>query len=103
MEKVMLMPNCSAIWTWVRVRGRLRRGGDVGTNLGQVLLHDLGAVVDGENDIGHAGFGQSLDLVHDHWPVAELNQRLGQSKGLGRGPSRSTEDLPRCGEAERST
>ena len=52
------------------------------TDLGQILLHNLRAVVHGEDDVGHAGLGESLDLVQDHALVAELNQRLGQGQGL---------------------
>lgn len=45
------------------------------------LGHDLGAVVDGEDDVSHASLGQSLDLVNDHGSVAELDKRLGEGKG----------------------
>lgn len=50
--------------------------------LSQVLLHDLRAVVDSEDDIGDAGSGQGLDLVQDHGLVAEFDQRLGQGQSL---------------------
>ncbi len=48
-----------------------------------MLLHNLRAVVDGKDDIGDTGGSQCLDLVQDHWPVTELDQRLGQGQGLG--------------------
>jgi len=44
------------------------------------LGHDLGAVVDGEDNVGHTSSGQSLDLVDDHGTVAELDERLGEGK-----------------------
>lgn len=53
-----------------------------GTNLCQVLLHHLWAVVDGEDDICYASFGQSLNLVQDHALVAEFHQWLGEREGL---------------------
>ena len=45
------------------------------------LGHDLGTVVDGEDNVSHASSGQSLDLVDDHGTVAELDERLGEGKG----------------------
>jgi hypothetical protein len=53
-----------------------------GTNLCQMLLHHLWAVVDGENDICDTSFGQSLNLVQYHALVAEFHQRLGECEGL---------------------
>lgn len=47
-----------------------------------MLLHDLGAVVDCKNDIGHTGSSESLDLVQDHGLVCELDERLRESEGL---------------------
>lgn len=55
----------------------------LGPNLFQRRGHDLGAVVDGENNVGDAGCGQALDLVQDHGLVGEFDQRLRQGKGLG--------------------
>lgn len=52
------------------------------TNLAQARLHHLWPVVDGEHDIGDACLGESLDLVEDHGPVAELDQGLGKGEGL---------------------
>lgn len=51
--------------------------------LGEVLLHDLGAVVDGEDDVGDAGGGEGLDLVEDHAFVAELDEGFREGEGLG--------------------
>jgi hypothetical protein len=45
------------------------------------LGHDFGTVVHGEDDVGHAGSGQSLDLVDDHGTVAELDERLRKGEG----------------------
>lgn len=42
------------------------------TNLCQVLLHHLGAVVDSKDDICDTSFGEGLDLVQDHALVAEF-------------------------------
>lgn len=52
------------------------------THLRQTLRHNLGAVVDGENDISDSCLGQGLDLVHNHGLVAKLNEGLGRSEGL---------------------
>jgi hypothetical protein len=43
--------------------------------------HDLGAVVDGEDDVGHTSSGQSLDLVDNHGSVAELDEGFGEGEG----------------------
>lgn len=55
------------------------------TYLSQELLHDLGSVVDSENNVGDASGDESLDLVDDHGLVAKLNQGLGESQGLYHG------------------
>lgn len=52
------------------------------TYLGQELLHDLGSVVDGENNVGDANGDESFNLVDDHGLVAKLDQGLGESQGL---------------------
>lgn len=52
------------------------------TYLSKVLLHNLGAVVDSQDDIRAASSSQGLDLVQNHGLVTELNQRLGKSQGL---------------------
>lgn len=54
------------------------------TDLLQVRLHDLGSIVDSQNDISHTGLGQGLNLVLDHGLVGELNEGLGQGQGLHR-------------------
>jgi hypothetical protein len=46
------------------------------------LGHDLGAVVDREDDICDTGRSESLDLVLDHGLVGELDERLGQRERL---------------------
>jgi hypothetical protein len=51
-------------------------------DLFEVLGHDLRAVIDGEHDVGDAGFGEGGDLVLDHGLVGELDERLGQGEGL---------------------
>ncbi|KAI6804504.1 hypothetical protein KC361_g299 [Hortaea werneckii] len=38
-------------------------------------------LVDGKNDVGDAGSSKSLDLVQDHGPVAEFNERLREGEG----------------------
>jgi hypothetical protein len=48
----------------------------------QGLGHDLGTVVDGEDNIGDTSSSESLDLVLDHGLVGELNKRLGVCEGL---------------------
>lgn len=60
------------------------------TYLAQTRLHHLWPVVDGEDNIRDAGIGEGLDLVEDHGPVAELDQRLGEGQGLPSPPSVST-------------
>jgi hypothetical protein len=52
------------------------------THLLQAVLHDLGTIVDGKHNVGDANSSQSLNLVEDHGLVGELDQGLGQSKGL---------------------
>jgi hypothetical protein len=53
-----------------------------GTHCLERLGHDLGAVVDREDDVGDAGRSESLDLVLDHGLVGELDERLGQRERL---------------------
>jgi hypothetical protein len=43
--------------------------------------HDLGAVVDGEDDVGHTSSSQGLDLVDNHGSVAELDEGFGEGEG----------------------
>lgn len=62
---------------WRRVLEESRRA-----YLGQELLHDLGAVVDGQDNVGDAGSDESLDLVDNHGLVSKLDKRLGKGKGL---------------------
>jgi hypothetical protein len=50
-----------------------------------VLLHHLGPVVDGQDDISDTGGGKGLDLVEDHGLVRKLDQGLGKGEGLGGG------------------
>lgn len=52
------------------------------THLGQELFHNLWAVVDGEDNVGNASGDESLDLMHNHGLVAELNERFGERQGL---------------------
>ena len=52
------------------------------TNLAQVLLHNLRAVVHGQDNVCHTSSGKSLNLVKNHALVAELDKRLGQSQSL---------------------
>lgn len=59
------------------------------THLCQVLLHDLGAVVDSEDNIGDASSSKGLDLVLNHGLVRELDQGLGEGEGLRIGINRS--------------
>jgi hypothetical protein len=56
--------------------------GKKATNLDQVLLHNLRAVVHGQDDVGDASSSQGLDLVQDHALVAELDQGFRQGQGL---------------------
>ena len=56
--------------------------GCLGTNLGQGILHDFWAVVDGEDDIGDTGLSEGLYLVLDHGFVGKLDQGLGHCQGL---------------------
>jgi len=51
--------------------------------------HDLGSVVDGEDNVLDTGLDKGVDLVQDHSLVAELDQRLGE--GQGQGPETGTE------------
>lgn len=44
--------------------------------------HDLGSVVDGEDNVCDTGSCESLDLVLDHGLVAEFDERLGEGEGL---------------------
>jgi hypothetical protein len=66
---------------WLGLDGEL----DVHAVLFLVLLegfgHDLGAVVDGEDDVGDASSGQSLNLVDNHGSVAELDEGFGEGEG----------------------
>ena len=50
------------------------------------VYHDLGSVVDGENNVGDACGGECLDLMQDHRAVSKLDQGLGEREGL-EGPS----------------
>ena len=43
--------------------------------------HDFGPVVDGEHDVGDACCGECFDLVGDHGPIAEFDERFGQGEG----------------------
>lgn len=52
------------------------------THFCQVLLHNLRAVVDGQDNVCYACGCQSLNLMQDHALVAEFHQWLGQCKGL---------------------
>lgn len=44
--------------------------------------HDLGAVVDGKNNVGDTSSGESGDLVLNHGLVGKLDQRFGEGEGL---------------------
>jgi hypothetical protein len=43
--------------------------------------HDLGAVVDGEDNVGDTSSSKGGDLVLNHGLVAKLDQRFGESEG----------------------
>lgn len=47
-----------------------------------MLLHNLGAVVDSEDNISDASSSKSLDLVLNHGLVRELDQGLGEGESL---------------------
>lgn len=51
-------------------------------HLGQTSLHNLRAVIDGENNISDSCVCQSLDLVHNHGLVAELDKRFRHRESL---------------------
>ena len=52
------------------------------TNLSEVLLHNLGAVVHGQDDVRNTSFRERLDLMQDHALVAKLHQGLGEGECL---------------------
>lgn len=52
--------------------------------LGKELFHDLRAVVDRQDDVGDTNGDESLNLVHNHGLVAELDEGLGERQGLSR-------------------
>lgn len=54
------------------------------TNLLQMCLHDLRAVVDSKNDVSDTSLSKGLDLMLDHGLVAKLDERLGKGQGLKR-------------------
>lgn len=66
----------------VSYRSDAQDGRPRGAYLVQELLHDLGAVVDGEDDVCDAGGDEGLDLVDYHGLVAELDEGLGEGEGL---------------------
>jgi hypothetical protein len=43
--------------------------------------HNLGAVVDGEDNVGDTSSSKGGDLVLNHGLVAKLDQRFGESEG----------------------
>lgn len=47
------------------------------TNLFQVTLHNLGAVVDSKHHISNTSLGKSLNLVFNHGLVGKLDQGFG--------------------------
>lgn len=81
----MLTPNSFSYWGGISI-GCSGRGVDSGgAHLGKGRLHHLRPVVDGQDDIRDADGGEGLDLVQDHGPVAELDEGLGEGKGLWHG------------------
>jgi hypothetical protein len=52
------------------------------TNGLECLGHNLGAVVDSEDNIGDASRSKGLDLMLDHGLVRKLDKRLGVCEGL---------------------
>lgn len=48
---------------WLVLRGQRQRKKPQTAYLGEMLLHNLGSVVDGKNDIGNTGSGKGLNLV----------------------------------------
>ena len=51
------------------------------TNALQCLSHDLGPIVDSQDDILDTGLSQCLNLMLDHGLVRELDQRLRVCEG----------------------
>ena len=45
------------------------------------FCHDIGAIIDGENDVGDTSSRQRLDLVKDHGSVGEFDEGLRESEG----------------------
>ena len=74
-------------WTRCTEGLSLDRKFDVDTVLLLVLLeggdHNIGTVVHSQDNICDTSCGQALNLVQDHRPVTELDEGLGQGKGLG--------------------
>jgi hypothetical protein len=66
---------------WLSLDGEL----DVHVVLFLVFLkglgHDLGAVVDSEDNVGDTSSGESLDLVDNHGTVAKLDEGFGEGEG----------------------
>ena len=48
----------------------------------QGFSHDVGAVVDGQDDVRHTSSCQTLDLMENHGTIGELYQWFRQSEGL---------------------
>lgn len=58
----------------------------------EVGHHDLGLIVDGEDDLGDAGLGEGFDLVANDWLVAEVNAGLGEGERHGPKPGAESAD-----------
>jgi hypothetical protein len=44
--------------------------------------HDIGAVVDGQNNIGDTSSSQAFNLVKDHRAVSKFHQGFGKGQSL---------------------
>lgn len=90
MEKVILTPYSFSYYfqatTSQRTVQHKQRAGQRSdrTNLFQVCLHNLRAVVDGEHNISNTSISKGLNLVLDHGLVRKLDEGLRQGQGLGK-------------------
>ena len=48
----------------------------------EVLLHNLWAVVNRQDDVSDTGSSKGLNLMEDHALVSKLNERLWEGKSL---------------------
>lgn len=52
------------------------------TNLLQVCLHDLRAVIDSKHNVSDTSLGKGFNLMLDHGLVAKFDKGFGESQGL---------------------